>query len=496
MKLFLRCLLMGLISPLAMAETASYEPAPAALESLLSNLKSSGLTEAQQQAVSCKLHVLGEMGWKFETNEQSQTIKPETDIQGCPSSSPILGIPAQISDYTNIERDLNVALTSDPTFCQYKQRLAIAGFKATTKIYNNKNFGFRNLRADPLCTFNQTGAWSGDPNSILQPIGSPCAAIQALYEKSARTECGVGLIATMNASQYELYGCTDFDRAFTTAETSVGPWDDIFQSENIISGTARNKYGVFYEAYNEKSEELHPGSDPKQYDPGARNTAAKGKLALIGLSGYIGYREDSHLNYLDDRVNKGQNFLIVSTTDAGAEALARRGTDGYDLIFDEVLKRTQKIFFKTLPNGELDRDVNGELKKRNIDPILDNWLNDSFIVMKKWLDESATGSPIPALPAPSITPAGMDEKAKFNLEKDRMSRLMNEIMILLNDRFLRDTQVAVHPHPHRSLGYYALFQLDKNRRIPLSIELYGSTVNSLLFTRYLEYKIEQCKTPQ
>lgn len=470
--------MMGLLSPLAMAEVSTETLTDSSQLTLLTfkdALKSSDLSEKDQKTLGCKLQVLGEMGWELQSSSGLTSITPLTDTDGCSDVAPVLGVPASIEDASSVESALNRALTADPTFCKYKSLLKRAGETAARKLYSNSGFAFRQPQ-DPVCTFNSTGDWKNSYGGLTQPSGSRCEAIRALYNKSTKSDCAIGLHSIHMASQYELYGCDHFDLAFSNEDLTLGNhWGEVFGSDNIVYGAPREKFGTFYEPYDSNK---HPESSADQFDPGAKQTAAKGRLALIGLGGYIGYKNEEHLIHLDDQSNKGQNFVILETSDEGARALSEKGTHGYDKPLEEAYKRMLKIYYKTKPDGSL--------MKRYIDNVTKNWLKNATDIMTDWLENSKRGSAIPALPTPY----------EPNADTEQMTRLMTEIMIILNDPFLRDTQVFVHPHEKMSLGHYVIYQLLENTRIPPAIVLYGSTVNTLLFTRHLEYKIEQCKTTQ
>ncbi|MCM0605535.1 MAG: hypothetical protein KA715_05545 [Xanthomonadaceae bacterium] len=480
MKLFLRCLLMGLLSPMAMAELST-EPTGSEIQSFVESLRSSGLSADEQIKLGCKLQTLSEMGWELQTSPSIQSITFASDTDGCSGTTPVLSIPSSMDDFSKVESDFNRALTSDATFCEYKSRLKTAGERAARKLYMNKGFGFRKPNG-PFATFDSTGAWVNESNLLTKPAGSACEAIRALYSKPTQSDCAVGLHAVHEASQLELYGCENFDQMFSADELVLGNnWDAVMASSNIFYGAPNVKFGIFYEEYNA---EKYPESHPNQFDPGAQKTAAKGRLALIGLSGYVGYRGAAYKDFLDDDSNKGQNFMIIDTSDAGAATLAARGVQSYDQTLEQAYHLMLKVFFETNEDGSISRNqYTKNLNKRYFDNETRLWLMNAVKVTTDWLERSDRGSNIPAMPTPMTRTA----------ETDSLGRILTRVMELLNDPFLRDTQVFVHPHEKMSLGHYVVYQLVENARVPPMIRLYDSTVNTLLFTRYLGYKIESCK---
>lgn len=154
---------------------------------------------------------------------------------------------------------------------------------------------------------------------------------------------------------------------------------------------------------------------------------------LIGATGYLGNVFGG--KFLDRPDSRGQNFLIVETSLAGITSLSRRGGA-------QAFSRTLRKIW------ELSQSVSPQEKIR----------------MMSLLDQGRR------VPRELVDPA------------------QHRLVMMLEDHFLRDTYVYVHPLGIKNLAWHVMRLTLHNPRTPYSIEFYPNTLHGEIFSRWREMK--------
>ncbi|WP_022971675.1 hypothetical protein [Xanthomonas maliensis] len=177
-------------------------------------------------------------------------------------------------------------------------------------------------------------------------------------------------------------------------------------------------------------------------DGKAVKTAALGRQAFVGAPGYIVHVFDA--KYLDDIHNQAENFVVVDVSDAAARALAQHGGFAY---YDQ---RNRQIW-------ELARTLRGPGRRR----------------FERLLYEHDAG-------------------LRASLEPAEQARLQ-ALSSLLDDPFYTGFQVYVHPKGVKPIGYHVARLLDRNPRTPYAIELTLHNLQTTLYWRWIDWRLQQCE---
>lgn len=216
-------------------------------------------------------------------------------------------------------------------------------------------------------------------------------AFGSLYHGRFATECAAGAQVTEYAALHEVFG-SSLPNYFDPSELFVGSWDDVHQSKSVFFG--RN-------AESEGSSDI-------------QKLAVVGREMLSGAGGGIVSLFPE--TFLNSKVNRNENFVVVSTSDQGAARLAEKGVRYYNVLLRQI------------------------------------W------VLSK-------------------------SKSPADLEK------MNDA---LNDPFLRDTIIHVHPKGNWPIARHITRLLRVNPRTPYALEFYNSVLHAEVFKRWLKFRTETC----
>ena len=495
-------------------------------QKLLNDINSSSIPDQQKRQLSCKVRVLEDLGWEFNQSSQVDHVYNDTSTGVCGNldikdSQRLLNInvPSSSTPMKGLSETLDQILQTQNSKCAYKYRLKLATQAAVKKIYENNNYAFYNPSEEPNCTFQKTQGWEiisawGKVNDqindqryeieypqkkklnskqqevfsdalrkysfIVGASGSPLEAIRAIEQGSTAvaTDCAIGLQYALLSAQKELYGDDDFDKAFKKEEIVVGDQEILSYGSNPFFGKDRPLIPGTQSCNSIDDEFQRILCVEQQQSKYSKEQAAQGPLALIGVDGYIGYTKTTGYR-LDDSVNRGQNFVIDDMSNDAAAALARNGLSYYNDILAEVYQEHKNIvelvdknnkeyelFYETAYDGHDAKEIRGVLgwanKKSSLDTI-------QYPTAERWGTNYADPNKISIL------------------------KSFKRIAMLLDDPFLRQTQVAVHPNHYRfTLAYYALHQVKVNPRATPKIRFYSAAANSTLFERFVKFKQDSC----
>ncbi len=382
----------------------------------------------------CKQEVLAKMGWQVKTGETNQISSPEIcNLNKNEVLSAILKIEMKSGSSTALDQAINSAGTN----CVYQNQLGLAVKTATQKLKRNKFYIFSPFWQDDLLRIGGLKkAWkkvacTDEDNQCFIPASEDKAkSIDALYESHFSSDCSVGLQLAEYAMIKELMGTEHFNTYFSNEEIFLGLFPDSSQSKSFTRGL--NENAVWAE-------------EGLKY-------AESGFQSFIGVSGAIKSVFDE--KFLDDIPNVNENFMIVESTQAAAQAFIKKGgLAGYE-------KELRKIW-------ELTRTVT-KVELHALQDVAEmNYLvqaNEIFVQGKMPPDGSQT-----------------------------ISATTVQILNLLKDPFLSETQLYVHPVGQRSIAWHILRLAQINPRTPYKVDFYHEVIHGELYNRWMKSNLDDCK---
>jgi hypothetical protein len=394
---------------------------------------SSGAAGAAAPGGHCALQALAGLGWRF---EPADAATPAIE-GGTPCERGSLAEAQAAGDLrVLVPRDagtarldaLAAALRTHPaTRCAYGLALGEATRRAVDRLVANDGFRFSWLQIGWI-GFGPTGSARDGWEPLVsfgrayRPRAGNAAAINGFYDGQVRAECGVGRQVAQYAAQAELFGAEGFDRAFEADEIVIGTFNQLRASHSVLLGASA---GTF----------VHDGL--------ARDAAARGRQAFMGLPGFVFHVFDR--SHLDDIHNQAENFVVYDVSAAAAAALRERNGFGWYNARNRELWELSR----TLPPGR-----GGEYFKRLLqhrDPALR---------------------------------AALDERSRSTVER---------MDALLDDPFYRGFRIYVHKLGVQPVGWHIARLLDRNPRTPFRIELALYNAPTTLLERYLEDLAGECE---
>jgi len=383
------------------------------------------------KSIQCKIQTLKKLGWEVDQSLPSNS-RPSVQAQSACYARSMdeirrnhllrITLPANVSRASDLQKAtdaVDFALTGEGTICAYETYVSAAVTTATTKLFENHFYAFANIFGSGSARMGSlpqywTQVSCVDQDKCWQPLSAPSYALSALYTTGFSTECATGLQVAEYEMINELFGTTEFNRHFRNEELYVGDWDSITASASVIHGRTGRRY---------------------MSQDGGVSYAKAGPQMLVGVSGYIGNVLGD--NYLDVSVDRGENMLIVRTSDAAAQSLLMNGgMSYYNLLAHKIWELGQ------------GRDEEG------------------------------------------LRQLSLGRKIMASEDADTM-----QLRQMLTDPFLRDTIVYVHDIGFRSIAQHLLRLLKLNPRTPYEMRFYAESVHGEIFDRWLQVQLDNCDQP-
>lgn len=380
-------------------------------------------------SATCQVAALTSLGWKVERmaggnqvlyaggNPCDNSSLAESRAEG----ELLVQIPAGIDEGT-LQGALSTVLSTQASVCAYKFKVGFAALRASNKLRRNENFYFFS-GGFPYIEFTRGDKWwggcmNGGAQSCYYPRVSNSEAMQEFATGRIGTECALGLQAAEYSTLRVLYGDSAFNRKFRSDEITLAPWTVLNHSASATWGNMTSVDTIT--------------------DTAAVETAKLGAGGFIGVSGYIGnvYGEA----YLDNPVDRGENYLTVSVSlTAAAELKARGGFAAYNVM-------NTRLF-------ELGKSLN------------------------------------PGLERLTLTTVDAD-----TIQMSAYQRLVfKEMQQILKNPVYSAYFVYVHPLGILSLGEHIVRLLERNPRTPYAFTLYPSKMNRGQYVRYVNSILADCR---
>jgi len=381
----------------------------------------------------CKQQALEKIGWEVQTLSEG-----EPGIFGdFPRCTQLAkgNLKLQLPAEGNPSREslLDEALLSGGTSCAFQNQYKKAVTVATRKLQKNHLYWFT-----PFWTQDNIKLWSLKKEWQEIPCsGGNCfvpqalvPALDALKTSFYSTDCAAGLqIATYVAAQ-ELFGSEALSQIVSLSEIVIGDWPVVQNSNSLTFGLRARK--------------IQPRAGLAY--------GRSGPYSFAGVPGYLGavYGE----SFLDNKTNQGENFLITEVSSAGAESFLNNGGlpyyKGYLSKFwestqglqPEELQALQSLAEMNRLKGATDLQVQRQIRE-----------SANVIVSNRAMQAAA----------------------------------------LLNDPFLIDTQIYVHPVGVQSIAWHLLRLAQLNSRTPYELFFYADTAHAEIFDRWLTLQLRNCE---
>ncbi len=270
--------------------------------------------------------MLTTLGWRFEPGDgdtwavHAGTPCERADLAEAHAAGDlVVQLPANV-DIATRDEALRALLHHPATVCAYGFALGAATRRAVDQLVGNRGFRFSALQLGWI-GFGPTGAGHDGWEPIAffgrgyRPRGANSRAIAGFYSGQVRAECGVGRQIAQYATQAELYGMDAFDTEFAADEIVIGTFHRLAPSRSILLGSSAGTY---------------------TRDGLAREAAARGRQAFVGVPGFIYHVFDR--STLDDIHNQAENFVVYDVSPEAAAALRAHGGFEYynDLSRDSL----------------------------------------------------------------------------------------------------------------------------------------------------------------
>jgi len=382
----------------------------------------------------CKVSALKKMGWSIlPTSEGNSVTAPEL----CETKSiQQLGLQLKINlndtNERNIHNTIEEAFLSPGTNCAYQSQLNAASIKATRKLKSNHLYIFTPFwTKDDMRLGTLKKEWQRVTcagRCFIPTQGETANAIQALYGSIFSSDCGVGLELAEMATVKELFGSEKFSSQFSREEVMVGDIQALPESKSFMRG--KNASTIL--------------------PPNGLNYAGAGPEYFVGVSGYVGSVFDE--SYLDDKANQNENFMVVSVSAKAAKTfLENGGLTYYDDYIKKVWETTKGISKDELQTLEFVAYQNRLAKATDI-TLQNNMAPDTGIV------------------------------------SDRTVEVLN----LLKDPFLSETQIYVHPFGPRSISWHIARLARLNPRTPYNVRFYPDAMHAGVYDRWVKSLLDDC----
>lgn len=378
---------------------------------------------------SCKVAALTTLGWKVErmTGGNQVLYAPGNP---CDNSSLnesrkegelLVQIPDGIPE-SRLQTALDTVLSTQASVCAFKFRVGGAVGRASIKLLSNENFYFY-ANGFPFIEFTRGAYWWGACQgtggiSCYYPRVANSTAMQEFVSGRIGTECAIGLQAAEYQTLREIYGDSAFNERFQSNEITLAPWA-------VLNNTSSATWG-------------NMTSMDTVTDPSAIETSKLGAEGFIGLSGYIGNVFGEA--YLDNPVDRGENFLTVSVSLSAAAELSARG--GFT-AFNVLNRRIYELGLGLTPALE-------RLALTSIDP---GQIQMTF-----------------------------GQRLAFR-----------ELQRILANPVYTGYRVFVHPLSTMTLGEHIVRLLEQNPRTPYSFQLYPSRMNRGQYVRFVNSLLAGCR---
>jgi hypothetical protein len=361
--------------------------------------------------------VLKKLGWSVNLDRRSNALPSLTEHgQTCSTTDAArsFGGALKLTQTSADEGVLDQALQSPLTHCAYAKNFDVALSEAARKLKKNFMYWFNiPVLGSGLVRMGALRGWERvtclDKSKCFQPVADQFEdAFRSLYRGRYTSECASGLQITEYAAIHELFGAKT-SAYFKPEELFVGSWADITRSQSVTHGQTGRRV----------------------VDRTGVNYAKLGPGMMVGLSGYIGslYGE----KFLDNKVNRNENFVLVKTSDEAASALAKNG----GLPYYTALMKKIWMFSKRFSKQEL-------------------------------------------------ADLGKDKLIARDIEGSKT------FLSMLNDPFLRDTILRVHPQGNWPIKRHIVRLLRINPRTPYGLMLYPEAIHGEIFDRWLQSQLDQC----
>jgi hypothetical protein len=379
-------------------------------------------------SAACQIAVLKNLGWTINRVAGSNRVF-YTGGNPCDNSSVAessaqgelrVHVPEVISE-SELQTGLRHVLGTPASVCAFKFRVGAAARMAAKKLQMNRGFYFYE-GSWPYFGITDVNRWwggcvSGRWASCIYPRRSNSDAMEDFVSGQIGTECALGLQAAEYATLRELFGDADFNSAFATREIVIAPW-------SVLHGTASATWGNL-------------SNVDTEVDRGAVATSKIGSQAFLGFSGYIGNVFGER--YLDNPIDRGENFLTVAVSLAAGDELRKRGG------FAQFNAWNRRIY-------ELGRVLPPRLERLAL-----------------------------TTQHPDTIQATANQRQAFA-----------EMQSILRNPVYTGYLVFVHPLGTMSLGRHIVRLLERNPRTPYTFELYPSRVGRGIYARYVNRLLSRC----
>jgi len=393
-------------------------------------------------STQCMVKVLKNMGWSFNTEsaENSFSAPKECVADSLTKLQPELQI--NMNPSSNDERalrfNLEMAYMSSGTNCAFQTRLAEAALTATKKLKRNKLYIFTpfwtkdDIRLGTLKKeWQQTACYENSVRCFVPTKEKKSKAIEALYGSVFSSDCGVGLELAEYATIKELFGAKAFDTHFTNPEIFVGDIVGLPTSSSFTRGA--------------KADRILPANGLSYAKSGYRN--------FIGVSGYVGSVFNS--TFLDDQSNQNENFMIVNISKAASDQFLKNGGLSY---YEEYMHKAWELSQK--------------ISKEELRVIENLAFGDRL--------EKAT-----------------DITVQMNLPPESgigVGPTTIEFLTMLQDPFLNETQIYVHPFGPRNIAWHIARLAQLNPRTPYMLRFYPDVMHRGVLNRWVKSQLDDCQS--
>lgn len=367
---------------------------------------------------ACEIVVLKSAGWQIDEHAQTSSVERRGSICSNEPNEQAVGGILKLSGGSKDSHAIATALQSPLTHCLYAKELGSALDVASQGLQKNFWYWFNlPVLGSGIPRMGALKGWKRTTCPVhAEHKSAKCfdivpgqfeEAFKSLYRGRFSTECAAGLQLTQYAGLHELFG-EKMEEYFKPSEIFVSSWDDLYQSTSATYGVRANVLSDMY----------------------GQLMARQGPQMLVGLSGAIASVFDE--SYLNSKINRNENFVIVSASAAGARDLAERGL-GFYLNLTRVLWENSRAFSKS-----------------------------------------------------EISKIAENKPVSHDLAKaDRITEILNE-------PFLRDTIVRVHPKGNWPLAKHFVRLLKINPRTPYLTAFYASNLHTDIYQRWLKMRIDRC----
>lgn len=396
----------------------------------------------RKYSAQCKIQVLKNIGWTVNSDANENSVsklsdKCEAGAMAELSSQLKLNLNLSGSDERSIQNTLEKAFLSSATNCAFQTKLNAAAIKATRALKYNRLYVFTPFWInDDIRLGTMKKEWTrvqcANNGRCFTPLaGKTGKAIQALYGSIFSTDCGVGLELAEYATIKELFGLENFNRHFTNDEIIAGDIQSLPGSKSFTRGNS--------------SKRILPANGLAY--------AGAGYQSFIGVSGYVGSVFDK--SFLDNETNVNENFMIVGSSKAAAETFYKNGGLTY---YDDYLRKIWELSHQSSME---------ELRALE---------NIAYFDRLGTATDITVQNEIPVDAAIGVGPVTI------------------EILNLLKDPFLNETQIYVHPFGPHSISWHIARLAQLNPRTPYNVRFYPDVMHYGVYDRWIQSQLDDCES--